>query len=116
MQIIALNRIIVGLTGEDHVVIHDNLVASAAARPQNLFLYEGVTDIVKLGVRLIEAIGKNHCFAQGNKRMAYHAGIAFMVANGFDPRIQDTQQAGEMVEAVILGTRSAEELEALFRG
>ena len=103
------------LTSELHVVRDANLVASAAARPHNLFLYEGVTDIVQLGVRLIEAIGKNHCFGQGNKRTAFHAGIVFMVANDFDPKIPDDEQAADIVTDIITGERSSADLEKLLR-
>ena len=115
-QIIRLNKLIVAQTGEDHGILQESLIASAAARPQNMFLYEGVIDIVRLGVRLIEAIGKNHCFAQGNKRTAFHAGVTFMIANGVEPAIPDSDEAAAVVSDVITGARCASELEALFRG
>lgn len=113
-QIESLNAEIVSRTGEDHVVLSRELLESALARPQNLYAYEGQSDLFVLAARLIEAIGKNHCFLQGNKRTAFNAGVAFLRVNGVRITV-DTQEMAETAEGVILGACHADPLIALLR-
>ena len=46
----------------------EDLVESALARPQNMFLYENVEDVLILATRLGVGLAKNHGFVDGNKR------------------------------------------------
>lgn len=87
----------------------------AVARPQNLWLYENESDIVVLGVRLIEAIGKNHCFQQGNKRTAFFAGVAFIEMNGCPVRMGDTLANALLVEGLITGSVYAADIVEAMR-
>ncbi|MCJ2074487.1 type II toxin-antitoxin system death-on-curing family toxin [Methylobacterium sp. E-016] len=114
-QIERLNEMVVAETGENHLVLSHDLLAGAMARPVNLFLYEAITDIIVLGVRLIEALGKNHCFQQGNKRTAFVAGIAFMRNNGVQIDLADKVENADLIERLITGEASAEDVVARCR-
>jgi len=58
------------------------LLASALARPKNLFLYEA-PGIHELAAAYTVGIVKNHPFIDGNKRTGFLAGAAFLELNGF---------------------------------
>lgn len=59
------------------------LLDSALARAQNLFAYEGVTDVARLAATYAFGIAKNHAFVDGNKRAAFLAAALFLRLNGF---------------------------------
>jgi len=59
------------------------LFESALARPQNLFAYEGVSDIARLAAAYAAGIARNHPFADGNKRAAFLALGLFVAINGW---------------------------------
>lgn len=55
-----------GLSG----IRDEGLLSSALARPQNLFVYEQVTNISRLAAAYAYGLAKNHPFNDGNKRAA----------------------------------------------
>lgn len=62
--------------------LRDNdLFESALARPRNLLLYEGVTDIARLAACYAFGLAKNHAFVDGNKRVAFIAAGLFLRLN-----------------------------------
>jgi death-on-curing protein len=86
------------LTGADVLAIHDqliaehggldgirdiNLLASALARPQQLFAYgQPEPDIAALAAAYAFGIAKNHAFVDGNKRTSAVVTEAFLRLNG----------------------------------
>jgi death-on-curing protein len=90
-----------GLAG----VKDEGLVDSAVAAPINLWQYEGVEDILALGIKLCMAIARNHGYADGNKRTATAAMIEFMVLNGYWLDVPDDNPAhpllGQLVEQCV---------------
>jgi death-on-curing protein len=86
------------LTGADVLAIHDqliaehggadgirdiNLLASALARPQQLFAYgQSEPDMAALAAAYAFGIAKNHAFVDGNKRTSAVVTEAFLRLNG----------------------------------
>jgi death-on-curing protein len=91
---------------EPFKVLDRGALESAVSRPLNAWAYEGEDDLIVLAVRLIEAIGQNHPFQQGNKRAAFFAALDFIEMNGGDCGGVDSDELGALVSAVI--TRDAE--------
>lgn len=61
------------------------MLASALARPQQLFSYGGPdVDIPGLAASYAFGIARNHPFVDGNKRTAYVVCRAFLVLNDWD--------------------------------
>ncbi len=61
------------------------LLASALARPKNLFAYSNPKpDYAALGASLACGVAKNHPFLDGNKRTAYVLCRMFLQLNGQD--------------------------------
>ena len=105
--VIEINGTAVALTGERHFVRDRGLLESALARPQNAFAY-GEEDIIALAVRLMAGIAQAHAFEQGNKRTAFVAMVQFLMANGYEVVIEDSEAWAERVIAFV-ERRSTEE-------
>jgi death on curing protein len=60
------------------------LLASALARPQNVFAYEPEADVFRLAASYCHGIVKNPPFVDGNKRTGTLAAIAFLALNGVE--------------------------------
>lgn len=91
------------------------LLESARFRPKNRWHYEGVTDLCVLAADLLYGIGKNHPFAQGNKRTAFHAAMAFLAVNGLEPDLPDEIFIAQTVERVIEGEEGVDALRTMFK-
>ena len=70
---------------------NEGLLMSALARPQNLFAYEGVTDIPRLAAAYAYGITKNHPFADGNKRSAFLCIGLFLALNGYSLQVEQKE-------------------------
>ena len=79
-------------------------------RPQNMFHYEGVDDLLVLAVRLGVGIAKNHGFVDGNKRTGAVAMIEFLEINGYFLDMPNDTTLGAVFEAAVTGRLTEEEL------
>jgi death-on-curing protein len=84
------------------------LFESALARPQNLFAYEGVSDVARLAACYGFGLAKNHAFIDGNKRIAFIATGLFLRLNGYR-LVADQVQATLTVLSVASGAFSESE-------
>ena len=66
------------------------LLASALARPKNVFAYESPVTLARLAAEYAYGIARNHPFVDGNKRTAFVACLLFLRLNGRD--IDATQE------------------------
>ncbi len=88
-------------------------VESALARPQNLAAY-GEPDAADLAAAYVYGLGRNHGFADGNKRTAWVVARLFLADNGHRVRF-DPQDAVRIMEAVAAGTLQESALAEWFR-
>ena len=79
--VIEINRAVVAITGEPHLLRDQVLLESALARPRNFFGF-GEEEIVVLAVSLMAGIARAHAFAQGNKRTCFVAMVQFLKTPG----------------------------------
>ena len=89
----------------------EGLLISALARPQNLFSYEGVTDISRLAAAYAYGITKNHPFVDGNKRVAFLCIGLFLMLNGFSLEVEPTEAVNTIL-ALAAGNLEESELTA----
>ncbi|HSV30484.1 MAG TPA: type II toxin-antitoxin system death-on-curing family toxin [Atribacteraceae bacterium] len=61
-----------------------NLMESALARPMNRWAYEQESDIITLTAIYGYGLTRNHCFIDGNKRVAFMAMYTFLGINGYE--------------------------------
>jgi len=93
--------------GGEPGVRDEGLLDSALARPKNLYAYaEDSTDLPALAASYTFGIVKNHPFLDGNKRVGYVVGRAFLRLNGADVEATQSEKvsiiwqlaAGEITE------------------
>jgi death-on-curing protein len=89
----------------------EGLLDSALARPKNLYAYEGIQEIWRLGVSYAVGILRNHPFSDGNKRVAFVALNIFLNLNGVRLKV-DPLEAGNTFFAAAAGEISEEDLGA----
>jgi death-on-curing protein len=61
-----------------------NLLESSIVRPMNRWAYEQESDSVVLAAAYGFGLAKNHCFIDGNKRVAFMAMYTFLGLNGYE--------------------------------
>ena len=61
-----------------------NLMESALARPMNRWVYEQESDIAIFAAAYGYGLAKNHCFIDGNKRVAFMAMYTFLAINRYE--------------------------------
>lgn len=90
------------------------LFESALARPQNLYAYEGVTDLARLAASYAFGLARNHAFVDGNKRIAFIAAALFIRING-SRLIADKAEAVLVMLSVAAGSFSEDDLARWLR-
>lgn len=109
-KLLRLNRRITAATSEPFQLLSEHLLESAVSVPQFHFLYGAEDRMPGLAAHLLRAVGKNHPFAQGNKRTAFHGALVFLEANGWKVSLPDTEDVAKRAEAFILGEGDFEEM------
>ena len=82
--VIAFNQAAVEQSGERHELRDKKALQSALAHPWNVWVYFMDRDTAVLAARLFTSIADARAFAEGNKRTAFRAAVAFVEANGYD--------------------------------
>ena len=75
------------------------LLESALARPRSGYYQT----LFEQAAALIQSLAMNHCFVDGNKRMAMGCAFIFLDWNGFDIVVNGEDAERFLLEAVILG-------------
>jgi len=89
----------------------EGVLESTLARPLNLLAYEPNRTIFDLAASYGYGFARNHCFPDGNKRVALAAMDVFLMINGLDLNA-DEAEAVVILNAVAAGNMSQEELSA----
>jgi death-on-curing protein len=92
----------------------EGLIASAIARPTNLWSYEPDADLAALAAAYAFGLAKNHGFIDGNKRIGFLAMGVFLYVNGWRLEAAEPEAVVVMVE-LASGRRSEQELAAWLR-
>ncbi len=89
--------------------INDGPLQSTLTRPQNLAAYQPTVSIYRLAAAYGFGFARNHCFVDGNKRVALNAIDIFLMCNGveFEP---NEAEAVVMIRAVAAGDIDEEAL------
>ncbi|MBS4006860.1 MAG: type II toxin-antitoxin system death-on-curing family toxin [Clostridium sp.] len=88
-----------------------NLLESAIVRPMNRWAYEQESDCVVLAAAYGFGLAKNHCFIDGNKRVAFMSMYTFLGLNGYE--IEATEP--EVVDLMLSFADSSISEEQLIR-
>ena len=100
--------------GGSHGVRDEGLIASAIARPGNLWSYDPDADVAALAAAYAFGLAKNHGFIDGNKRIGFLAMGAFLHINGWRLNAGEPEAAVVMLE-LASGGRTEQDLAAWLR-
>ena len=84
------------------------LLSGSLAKPKNLFAYTGAS-LPELAAAYGYGLAKNHCFIDGNKRVALAALTVFLRLNGFE-LVTSPSEAVKMMLRVASSTATQEDL------
>jgi death-on-curing protein len=112
--VIDINRRLVAITGERHLLRDQALLEGALARPQHAYAY-GEEDMIALALRLLAGIVQSHSFEQGNKRTGFVAMVQFLIESGYNVAIEDTRSWADKVISLVEHQLSEEDFAAMLR-
>ena len=108
--VVAVQRALIAEHGGADGIRDQGLLDSALARPRNLLAYGGTPpDPFDLAASYAYGLAKNHCFVDGNKRIALTAALLFLELNGWR-----LDAPSEQRYLMTLGLASGEVSEANF--
>ena len=88
---------------------NEGTLAATLARPQQPLAYEPESTLFELAAAYGYGFARNHCFPDGNKRVALAAMDAFLMLNGKD-LVPDEAEAVVIINAVAANEFSQEDL------
>jgi death-on-curing protein len=88
---------------------NEDALAATLARPQQILAYEPDSTLYDLASAYAYGFARNHCYPDGNKRMALAAMDIFLMLNGVD-LVADEAETVVIINAVAGGDFSQEEL------
>jgi len=106
-EVLAIHRQQIDRYGGRNGIRDLGLLESAVFRPQTGYY----NSVAEEAAALMESLGNNHPFVDGNKRVAFAAAHVFLLVNGFDLKVDATSafkfvvgslEAGEFRFAQIL--------------
>jgi len=82
--VVAVQRALIAEHGGADGIRDRGLLDSTLSRPRNLLAYgETPPDLFDLAASYAYGLAKNHCFVDGNKRIALTAALLFLELNGW---------------------------------
>ncbi|AFY78591.1 death-on-curing family protein [Pleurocapsa sp. PCC 7327] len=89
----AIYEILIARTGGTFGVLDPGMLESTLAKPKNLYYYSDRASIFRLAATYGYGFIKNHCFVDGNKRVALAAVAVFLIRNGYRLNASEVEAA-----------------------
>jgi len=74
------------------------LLASALARPKQLFAHAEKPDLITMAAAYTAGIVGNHPFVDGNKRVGFVVGVLFLEINGYSFKASEEHSARAVID------------------
>jgi len=101
----AIHRMLIAEHGGVDGVRDDGLLASALARPKHLLAYtDPPPSLFALAASYAYGLARNHCFIDGNKRIALTASLTFLSLHGYRleaPKIETYSMTVGLAEGTV---------------
>lgn len=108
--VLTIHSMLIAAHGGTEGVRDPGLLDSALTRPKNLFAYaDQPPSLFELAASYAYGLVKNHCFLDGNKRIALTAALTFLDLNGY--RLEAAQSE---TYSLMIGLATGEVSEAAF--
>jgi death-on-curing protein len=98
-QIIAIHEELILQFGGAQGIRDEALIESAVGRYRSGYY----ADAIEAAAALMESLGMNHPFLDGNKRIAVAAPFVFLMANGFSVRLDEDEAYKFIIGALETG-------------
>lgn len=100
--VLQLHRALVDEHGGSHGVLNHGSLESTLQRPVNLLQYKPSSHVFELAASLGYGLAKNHCFNDGNKRIALVGTDVFLQLNAYELQV-DEMEATDAILALAGG-------------
>lgn len=94
----AIHGVLISEHGGESGVLNSGQLSSTLARPQNLLAYGSSPTVFDLAASYGYGFVKNHCFVDGNKRLAVSAIDVFLQMNGHELIAEETDVVFYMLQ------------------
>jgi death on curing protein len=84
LEIVAIHGEIIAETGGSAGILNSGSLASTVSKPKMLYYYRPDASLAELAAAYGYGLVKNHCFVDGNKRIALIAVYTFLQINGIE--------------------------------
>lgn len=111
-QLIAIHKELLEQFGGLYGIRDESLLASAVGRYQSGYY----ADVIEEAAALMESLGINHPFVDGNKRIAVTAPLVFLMANNFSVNLDEDDAFEFIIRALENGDFTKNHLEDWIRG
>jgi death on curing protein len=105
--VVEINRALIAITGEPHLLRDQGLLESALACPPNFFGFGAIA--------LMAGIAWAPASAQGNKRTCFVTMVQFLKSNGYDLAIEDSRPWADEIIALVEHRSSEEDFTRVVR-
>ncbi len=110
-HIIAIHKELIEQFGGLYGIRDKSLLESAVGRYQSGYYSE----VIEEAAALMESLGKNHPFLDGNKRIAVTAPVVFLMANGYSVKLDEDEAFEFIIRALENGDFTKSHLEDWIR-
>ena len=93
-----IHEILIARTGGMSGILNAGMIESTLNKPKNTYYYENNPSILKLAATYGYGFIKNHCFIDGNKRVALASVDVFLRRNGYQLNASETEAASFFLE------------------
>jgi death on curing protein len=104
---------IIAESGGDSGILNEGALESTLNKPINLYHYGDDVTLYKLAASYGYGLVKNHCFVDGNKRIALIAVYTFLSVNGIELIASEVDAASFFLDLAASRETQAESMEKL---
>ncbi|MDJ0717023.1 MAG: type II toxin-antitoxin system death-on-curing family toxin [Prochloraceae cyanobacterium] len=108
-EVIALHFEIIKDYGGKSGILDEGALESTLFRPQQLAYYQSYSNLYDLTAAYGYGLVKNHCFVDGNKRIAFVVMAVFLLRNGYELIATEVEAVDIMID-LALGNITQSEL------
>jgi death-on-curing protein len=112
-DICAIQSEILAESGGEPGILNEGALESTLNKPQNLYRYSEGATLYELAAYYSYGLVKNHCFVDGNKRIALIAVYTFLAINGTELTASEADAANFFLELAASLETQEESMEKL---
>jgi death on curing protein len=112
-DVCAIHNEIIAESGGDAGILNEGALESTLNKPKNLYCYGEDITLFALAATYGYGLVKNHCFIDGNKRIALIATYTFLSINSIDLTASEVDTASFFVELAASMETQAEAINKL---